>query len=116
MFGKFNASEKLKTLAATIGITDMMAGLETANTALAALYQTRNEQDAAVEGPSASSLKSATAKSYEQFCTAIEQAVNYTPSETLTALFNQLDELRKTYARLVRKKEKEEEASPVETD
>jgi flagellar biosynthesis chaperone FliJ len=116
MFGKFKASEKLKTFGATIGITDMMAGLETANTALAALYQTRNEQDAAVEGPSASSLKSATAKSYEQFCTAIEQAVNYTPSDVLSILFNQMDELRKTYARLIRKKEKEEEASPVETD
>jgi len=114
MFAKFNASEKLKTLAATIGITDMMAGLETANTALAALYQTRNEQGAAVEGPSASSLKSATAESYEQFCTAVEQAVNYTPSDVLTTLFNQLDELRKTYARLVRKKDKEEEANPAE--
>ncbi len=113
MFGKFNASEKLKTLAATIGITDMMAGLENANTDLATLYQTRNGQGVAVEGPSASSLKSATAKSYEQFCTAVEQAVNYTPSDVLTTLFNQLDELRKTYARLIRKKDKEEEANPV---
>ena len=116
MFAKFSASEKLKTLAATIGITDMLAGLETANTALAALYQTRNEQGAVVEGPSASSLKSATAKSYEQFCTAIEQAVNYTPSDVLTTLFNQLDELRKTYARLVRKKDKEEEENPAEAE
>ena len=116
MFGKFKASEKLKTLAATIGITDMMTGLETANTDLATLYQTRNEQGAAVEGPSASSLKSATAKSYEQFCTAIEQAVNYTPSDVLTTLFNQMDELRKTYARLIRKKDGEAEANPVEVD
>jgi flagellar biosynthesis chaperone FliJ len=116
MFAKFNASETLTIHAATIGITDMMAGLETANTALAALYQTRNKQGAALEGPSASSLKSATAKSYEQFCTAVEQAVNYTPSDALTTLFNQMDELRKTYARLIRKKEKEEDASPVEVD
>jgi hypothetical protein len=116
MFVKFNGNETLITHAATIGITDMMAGLETANNELSALYQTRNEQDAAVEGPSASSLKSATAKSYEQFCTAVEQAVNYTPSDSLTTLFNQMDELRKTYARLVRKKDKEEEASPVEVD
>ena len=87
-----------------------------ANTALSALYQTRNEQVAAVEGPSASSLKSATARSYDQFCTAIEQAVNYTPSDVLSTLFNQLDELRKTYARLIHKKDKEEEASPVVAD
>ena len=116
MFGKFNASEKLKTHAATVGITDMMAGLETANTALAALYQTRNEQGAAVESPSASSLKSATAKSYEQFCTAVEQAVNYTPSDVLSTLFNQMDELRKTYARLIRKKDGEEVINPVVVD
>ena len=113
MLVKFNASEKLKTLATIVGITDMMAGLETANTLLSALYQTRNEQFAAVEGPSASSLKSATARSYDQFCTAVEQAVNYTPSEVLSTLFNQLDELRKTYARLIHKKDKEEQASPV---
>ena len=116
MFGKFNASEKLKTHAATVGITDMMAGLETANTALAGLYQTRNEQGAAVESPSASSLKSATAKSYEQFCTAVEQAVNYTPSDVLSTLFNQMDELRKTYARLIRKKDGEEVINPVVVD
>lgn len=115
MFGKFNANETLKTHVATIGITDMMAGLETANAALSALYQTRNEQVSAVEGPSASSLKSATSKSYEQFCTALEQAVNYTPSDVLSALFNQIDELRKTYARLARKKDKEE-ASPVKAE
>lgn len=116
MFGKFNVNETLKAHAATIGITDMMAGLETANTALSTLYQTRNEQVSAVEGPSASSLKSATAKSYDQFCIALEQAANYTPSDILTTLFNQIDELRKTYARLIHKKDKEEEASPVNAE
>ena len=113
MSSKFNGNETLKTHAATIDITDMMAGLEAANAELSALYQTRNEQISAIEGPSASSLKSATSKSYEHFCTAIEQAVNYTPSDVLIALFNQMDELRKTYARLIHKKDKEEEASPV---
>ena len=113
MSSKFNGNETLKTHAATIGITDMMAGLEDANAELSALYQMRNEQVSAIEGPSASSLKSATSKSYEHFCTAIEQAVNYTPSDVLIALFNQMDELRKTYARLIHKKDKEEEASPV---
>ena len=116
MFVKFNANETLKKHAATIVITDMMAGLETANAALSTLYQMRNEQVAAVEGPSASSLKSATAKSYEHFCTAVEQAVNYTPSDVLSTLFNQLDELRKTYARLIHKKDKDEEVSPAKAE
>jgi len=116
MFGKFNGNGTLVEQAAIVGITDMMAGLEAANTALSTLYQTRNEQVSALEGPSASSLKSATAKSYEHFCTAIEQAATYTPSDMLSALFNQMDELRKAYARLIHKKDKEEEASPDKAD
>ena len=116
LFGKYNASANLKAQAATLGITVMMIGLETANTAMDALYQTRNEQGAAVEGPSASSLRAAAAKSYEQFCTAVEQAVNFTPSEILTNLFNEMDKLRKTYASLAKRKDKEKEASPAETE
>jgi len=42
--------------------------------------------------------------------------VNYTPSEILTTLFNQMDELRKTYARLIHKKDKEEVANTVVTE
>lgn len=111
--GKINASATLKTHAATIGISAMLTGLDTANTALSTLYQSRNEQSATLEGTSASSLKSAIVKSYEQFCNALEQAVNFTPSDILSQLFNQIDELRKTYARLIHKKDKEEEDSPV---
>lgn len=113
MLDKLNASETLKADAASIGITAMLAGLETANSSLSTIYQTRNEQSAALEGPSASSLKLATVNSYDQFCTALEQAVNFTPSDILNQLFNQIDELRKTYARLIRKKDTEEEASPA---
>jgi len=116
MFAKFNANETLTTHAATIGITDMMTGLETANAELSTLYQTRNEQVSAVEGPSASSLKSATAKSYDHFCTAVEQAATYTPSDVLTTLFNQMDELRKKYARLAHKTVKEEVATPAKAE
>lgn len=113
LFGKYNANALLKAQAATIGISDMMAGLETANSAFGTLYQTRNEEGAAEEAPSASSLKRSAAQSYEQFCTAVEQAVNFTPSETLTTLFNELDKLRKTYASLVKRKDKKEDVSPA---
>jgi hypothetical protein len=115
LFGKFSGNGTLVEQATIVGIADMMAGLETANNALSTLYQTRNEQVSALDGPSASSLKSATTKSYEHFCTAVEQAATYTPSDVLSALFNQMDELRKAYARLIHKKDKEEEASPTET-
>ena len=113
LFGKYNASANLKAQAVTIGVSEMMTGLETTNNAMGALYQTRNEQGAAVEGPSASSLRAAAAKSYEQFCTAVEQAVNFTSSEILTNLFNEMDKLRKTYASLAKRKDKEKDANPA---
>lgn len=115
LFDKYNANATLKAQAATIGISDMMTGLETANIAFGLLYQTRDEQGAALEGPSASSLRAAAAKSYEQFCTAVEQAVNFTPSEILITLFNELDKLRKTYARLANRRDQDEETTPPET-
>jgi len=116
LFGKYNASTNLKAQAATLGVTDMMTELETANTGFGTLYQTRVEQGAAAISPSASSLKANAIKSYEQFCNAIEQAVSYTPSAILTTLFNQMDELRKTYARLANTKGKEEDSNPAKTD
>jgi len=116
LFGKFNASATLKAHAATIGITGMMAGLETVNTEYGALYKTRNQQDAALQGPSASSLRAAATESYEQFCVAVEQAIKFTSSETFITLFGQLDQLRKTYARLIHKKDKEQEASLGEAE
>lgn len=116
LFVKYNASATLKAQAATLGISEMMTGLETANTAMGAVYQTRNEQGAAVEGPSASSLRAAAANSYEQFCTAVEQAVNFTPSEILITLFNEMDQLRVTYASLAKRRETEPEAAPAPTE
>ena len=116
LFSKFNASEPLKAQAATLGITDMMTGLETANVAFGVLYQTRNEHEAATNGPSASSLRRDAQTSYEQFCLAIEQAVNYTPTDIYTALFKQMDELRKTYARLATTKAKEPEANQAASE
>lgn len=102
LFGKYKANASLMAQAVTLGISQMMTGLETANTDMGVLYQTRNEQGAVADGPSASSLKAAAAKSYEQFCTAVEQAVNFTPTEILKTLFNELDKLRKTYASLTK--------------
>lgn len=111
MMGKYKANPTLKLHAATIGINLMMVELEVCNTQFGALYQTRNEQEASVEGPSATSVRKVVTKSYDQFCIAVEQAVNYTPSDSLTLLFNQLDKLRKTYARLIHTEEEEPEPS-----
>lgn len=109
MSGKYNADATLKAHATTIGIDVMMSEHEAVNMEFDALYKTRLLAEAGQEGPSATSLKAAAVKSYDEFCTAIEQALNFTPSGSLTDLFNQMDELRKTYAKLVPKKGKKEE-------
>ena len=116
MFGKYNENLSLKADAATIGITQMMAELEMSNSQFNTLYHARLTQEAAAEGPSATSLRAAATNSYEQFCIAVEQAVNFMPTDAVSTLFNQLDELRKTYARLIHKTDKEEEASSVEAE
>ena len=112
MLGKFNDSVLLKANAVTIGISTMMEGLALSNSNYEEVYQLRLVQEAAAEGPAATSLRAAATKSYTQFCTSIEQAVNFMPTEVLTTLFNQLDELRKTYARLVHTNEERPEATP----
>ena len=111
MLEKYEESELLKTSASTIGISEMMEGLAESNSIFNEVYQTRLTQESS-DGPSATSLRTTATNSYNQFCTALEQAVNYTPSEGLDNLFNQLDELRKTYARLIHT---EEEPGPERT-
>lgn len=112
MIMKYRADEPLVAHAATIGITAMIDRLDSVNKEFAALYHTRNNEGAALEGIPASSLKPTLAKSYEQFCVSLEQAVNFVPTEILNTLFNQLDELRKKYIRLAAKPDNGEENAP----
>ena len=109
MLTKFEANEMLVTSAATIGITEMMEEFAISNNAFDEVYQIRLEQEAAAGGPSATSLRVAATESYNQFCTALEQAVGFMPTEVALTLFNQLDELRKTYARLIHTEEEPEQ-------
>jgi len=106
---KYNADEALQADATTIGITDMLTGLKDVNDQFNELYKARNSQEAQT-GPSASSLKSDVVHSYEDFSDALEHAVNYTPSDTLTTLFNDLEELRKKYITILNRKDEEEQA------
>ena len=112
MLTKFEANETLIAAATTIGVLDMMEGLAESNSAFDEVYQIRLEQEAAAGGPSATSLRATATESYNQFCTALEQAANFMPTEVVLILFNQLDELRKTYARMVHDEEDEEPTPP----
>lgn len=111
MLRKIGENETLSISASTIGISDMLEGLGDANSAFDEVYQIRLTQESA-EGPSATSLRTTATESYNQFCTALEQTVNFMPSEPLENLFAQLDELRKTYARMIHDEEDEGPTPP----
>lgn len=108
MLTKYNANAALKTQATSIGIATLLTELGTVNTDYETLYLTRNSQEGVkMSSPSASSLKSAVVKSYNQFCMVIEQAYNLTPNASITSLFNNMEELRTKYAVLATKKAEE---------
>lgn len=71
--------------------------------------------EAATKDDSASSAKPAAVAANIQFCTALEQAYNFTPSDEVTALFNKIDEIRKKYHALDKDKPAADETNPTET-
>lgn len=96
MLGKYTANADLKAAALTLGIDGTFATLETKNNAFDAVYKSRNEEISSRE-MSGSSLKPAAISSYTQFVTVVEQTANLMPNETVIALFNNLDTLRKKH-------------------
>lgn len=105
MIAKYKApGTPLIAAATTLGIDGLFTDMEAKNNELNDIYQSRNAEYAGREIP-ATEVKPAAINSYMQFCTAIEQACNYTPDDTLTALFNKMDEYRKTYHALKGQKE-----------
>jgi len=95
VFGKYHAQSELSSAATTLGIDAQFTALESKNTAFKALYNSRTTETAARSKVSGTKLRPAAVASYIQFCTALEQAVNFTPTDDLILLFNKLDDLRK---------------------
>ncbi|MDD4992326.1 MAG: DUF6261 family protein [Paludibacter sp.] len=93
---KYNANAAVQAAAKVLGLDSSFASFETKNKASNVIYKSRNDEYAKAEA-SGTSLKPAAVASYNMFCTAIEQAANFTPSDKIISLFHQLDELRKTY-------------------
>ncbi|WP_243348497.1 DUF6261 family protein [Parabacteroides sp. FAFU027] len=103
MVDKYKSNPELVAAATTLGVSTQFVNLETKNNELNDVYHNRNA-DYAAHDTSATDVKPAVIAAYMQFCTAIEQAHHYTPSDTLTAVFNKMDELRKKYHALEGKK------------
>ncbi|MDD4993035.1 MAG: DUF6261 family protein [Paludibacter sp.] len=96
MIVKYKASPALIAAAQTLDIDGVFDKLESKNTELNDIYNNRNNEYSERD-LSASTVKPDAVTAYIQFCTALEQAYNYTPNDTITALFNKLDEFRKKY-------------------
>jgi len=101
MFSKYYANPTLTQQAAMLGIDEFMSELQTVNSNFDTLYKTRNNEQASKQGPSGSDNKPQAVAAYVDFCTAVEQAVNFNGNEVLVSLFNNMDELHKKYALLI---------------
>ena len=96
MIAKYNARVDLMAAAKVIDVADLFVSAAEKNRAFDLKWKSRNAEYS--ERPeSASSLKPIAVAAYIQYCTAIEQMMNFAPNDTVTALFNQMDELRKSY-------------------
>ena len=93
-------NREAKTVIATLGLEQKFATLGTKNTDFDTLYKNRLKEHSGHES-SGSTLKPEVIGSYQDLCTSVEQVVNLTPDENTVTLFNQMDELRKTYHALI---------------
>jgi hypothetical protein len=108
---KYRARPDLQAAAQTLGIDNLFDGLDSKNMELNSFYSNRTTEYAERD-EAASSFKPAAVAAYIQFCTSIEQAFNFAPNETITALFNIMDEYRKKYHAL----ETVKSAAPATTE
>jgi len=116
MLQKFNASDSLVTCSKTIGIYEFMNELGQVNATYSELYMKRNQELAEKLGTCSSDMKPIVAKDYDNFCTAIEQMANYTPSDAIIKLFNEMEELRKKYSPIANHPKDKNDSSPKSPD
>jgi len=115
MFGEYHASTDLQNAAINNGVDVMLLELEEVNHTYDLMYKQRMGEGAELPDESASAQKSTVCDSYTEFCNAIEQAANFTPSESILTLFKKMDELRKKYHALTMNvKDKDEPDSDKE--
>ena len=98
LMAKYTADKTMQADAVLIGIDTKLTALQTKNAAFAAAYKSRtSELGNKVADGTASSFRPAATKSYNDFCTTIEQAVSYAPNDTVNTLFNTMEQLRTRY-------------------
>lgn len=114
MVAKYKANPTLVEAGKLLGIDEVFDKLKAKNEEVKVAYNAKTTE-AATKDDSATSAKPAAVAANIQFCTALEQAYNYTPSDEVTALFNKIDEIRKKYHALDKDKPGDTEAKTDET-
>ena len=114
MVAKYKANPTLVEAGKLLEIDKVFDKLEAKNEEVKVAYNAKTTE-AATKDDSATSAKPAAVAANIQFCTALEQAYNYTPSDEVTALFNKIDEIRKKYHALDKDKPGDTEAKTDET-
>ena len=117
MMQKYDANAAYAEAALKIGLKDIFTEFKNANEELIAIYNSRNSEVSA-RTESGSDLRPACVEVYQHFCTVLELAVSYTPSQDLTNLFNQMDELRVKYHAMLPAEETttDEEADEIDPE
>ncbi|MDR2358367.1 MAG: DUF6261 family protein [Prevotellaceae bacterium] len=96
-YSRFHSDEAAVSAAEVIGLTPVLEALIAANTVLSKLYNDRLDEIATLEGPSATSVKSAVIAAYDEFCTTVEVTLSALPGEPLQLLFNEINDIRRKY-------------------
>ena len=117
MMQKYDANVAYAEAALKIGLKDIFIEFKAANDELIDIYNSRNSEVSS-RTESSSDLRPACIEVYQHFCTALELAVSYIPSQDLTNLFNQMDELRVKYHAMLPAEEtiSDEEADEIDPE
>jgi len=112
---RYKADAGLQTKAAAIGVDARLARLETLNNQFDALWKSRITEKAQNTGVAASRLRTGIYWVYERFCTSVELAATFAPTDGLLQLFNEMDAVRKKYSLLVPQQSSGNTGTPDET-
>jgi hypothetical protein len=93
----YAADPTLVAAATALGLASQMQELFAVNTEVYNLYETRADEMTAVDGPSASSIKNAVVRDYDEFCVSVETALSALPSEALEKVFDKMNDYRRKY-------------------
>ena len=109
LIDRYHADAALVAAGRVVAVDELITEWAELNVRFLEVFQAR-EAEISSRAPSGTNLRPAANESYMQLCTAIEQAANYTSSDELLLLFDQMNLLRKrTHKLMTAKKSRAEE-------